>query len=85
MLKKVKWSLLVSTLVRVGASAPPPLDSRWSLISERSRHHQVSGGGGGGLDQIDDFDDVSMGVGVWDLNDDVMMVPFPLKIRRLLQ
>ena len=39
---------------------------------------------GGGLNQNDDFDDVSWGA-VWDLNDDVMMVPFPLKIRRLLQ
>ena len=37
-----------------------------------------------GLNQNDDFDDASRG-GVWDLNDDVMMVPFPLKIRRLLQ
>ena len=38
-----------------------------------------------GLNQNDDFDDASRGVGVWNLNDDVMMVPFPLKIRRLLQ
>ena len=40
----------------------------------------------GGLNQNDDFDDASRGgLGVWDINDDVMMVPFPLKIRRLLQ
>ena len=39
----------------------------------------------GGLNQNDDFVDASRGLGVWDLNDDVMMVPFPLKIRRLLQ
>ena len=36
----------------------------------------------GGLNQNDDFDDASRGV--WDLNDDVMMVPFPLKIGRRL-
>ena len=46
--------------------------------------HQVRGVGG--LNQNDDFDDAFRGGWwVWDLNDDVMMVPFPLKIRRLLQ
>ena len=35
----------------------------------------------GGLNPNDVFDDASRGGGVWDLNDNVMMVPFPLKIR----
>ena len=49
------------------------------LGSVQVLHNQVRGG----LNQNDDFDDAFMVV--WDLNDDVMMVPFPLKKRRLLQ